>query len=129
MVFHSSFFPRAKASVLTSLDRITGRITDFIRGNPIVSTAAVGIGITGLVTGVAAVTRIRKRRKKSKTRKKKRTRRAKKKVTRSRKARKTKKRRTHASPRHKGHKRVSFMVKGKRVSFLAKRKTKRHKHK
>lgn len=94
MVFQSSFFPRAKTAVLTSLDRITGSVTDFIRGNPIVSTAAVGIGTTGLIAGFAAVKGIRKKRKKSKPRKKKRKVGRKKKTRRTRKARCPKKRRT-----------------------------------
>lgn len=128
-MFHAAIFPRAKTSILTALDRITAPVTDFIRGNPIVSTAAVGIGTTGLITGIAAVTRVRKKRKKAKARPKKRATRRKTRTRKVKRTRRTKKRRTHSSPRHKGHKRVSFMVNGKRVSFLAKRKTKRHKHK
>lgn len=104
-----------RSSVLTSLQRITAPISDFIRGNPIVSTAIIGIGTTGLVAGVAAVRRARKK----KPRKK-----AVKRGVAKRKKPSKKKRITHRSPRHKGHKRVSFINKktGKRVSFLVRRK-------
>ena len=51
-----------KDELLTNLARITQPLTDFIRGNPIVSTAAIGIGTTGLIAG--AITTIRKRKKK-----------------------------------------------------------------
>jgi len=49
------------ATILSSLQRITQPLTDFIRGNPLVSTAAVGIGITGLA---AVATTVRRRKKK-----------------------------------------------------------------
>lgn len=70
----------AKTQVLTQLDRITQPITDFIRGNPILSTAAVGIGTTGLVVGAAAISR-KKRKKTTKTRRKKSVKRSRKKKT------------------------------------------------
>ena len=61
MVIHEHFrllFPQStRTDILTSLDRITQPVTDFIRGNPIVSTAAIGIGTTGLIAGVAAFVR------------------------------------------------------------------------
>jgi len=107
-----------RSTFLTSLQRITQPITDFIRGNPIVSTAVIGIGTTGLV---AVARTVRRRRKKKATRKKRVTKRR---ATRKRTVKRKKKRVTHRSPRHKGHKRVSFTSKdGKRVSFLVRRKT------
>jgi len=67
MVFHEQFFPASKRQeILANIERVLQPVTDFIRGNPIVSTAAIGIGTAGLV---AAATTIR-RRKKSKKRKK-----------------------------------------------------------
>jgi len=109
-----------RSSVLSSLQRITQPLTDFIRGNVIVSTAAVGIGITGLV---AAATTIRRRKKKKAKRKAKKRR-----VKKRRVSKRRKKKVTHRSPRHKGHKRVSFIAKnGKRVSFLVKKKAHSHK--
>lgn len=110
---------RNGGTILTALDRITQPVTDFIRGNVLVSTAALGIGTTGLVLGAIAV---RKRRKKKRA--------AKKRVSRRRVSRKKKKKKavTHRSPRHKGHKKVSFTTKGgKRVSFLVKKKAHTHK--
>lgn len=110
---------------LTNFARITQPITDFIRGNPILSTAAVGIGTTGLIAG--ATTFIRKRRKAKVKKRKKAVRKRrvsvrKKKVSRRRRV-------SHAKPRHKGHKRVAFTTKtGQKVSFLVRRSTSpRHK--
>ena len=132
-----AIFPKDKSSELVNvLERLGGRFTDFIRGNPIVSTAAIGIGVTGLTA--AAITRVKKRRKKKVARKvgrKKRVttrrRKGKKKtqvqirrmrlrnLAKARRARRTGKRRTHRSPRHKGHKRVSFTTaSGQKVNFL-----------
>jgi len=138
-----AIFPKDKSSELVNtLERLSQRTTDFIRGNPLVSTAAVGIGVTGLV---ASATSIFKRRRKKKTSVRKRKsvkrpskRRGKKKtkaqikrqrirnLVKARRAR-GKKGRTHSSPRHKGHKRVSFTTAtGKKVNFLVgKRKHKR----
>ena len=128
-----AIFPKDKSSELVNvLERIGGRVTDFIRGNPIVSTAAIGIGTTGLVA--AAITRVKKRKKRSPTARRKRRksvkRRTKKKtkaqikrqrirnLVKARRAR-GKKGRTHRSPRHRGHKRVAFTTAGgKKVSFL-----------
>lgn len=64
MVLQDSIPKGTKSAILTSLERITQPVTDFIRGNPIVSTAAVGIGTTGLITGIAAVARTRRKKKK-----------------------------------------------------------------
>jgi len=127
VVFHTTLFPRARTSILTSLDRITAPIADFIRGNIIVSTAAIGIGTTGLLTGIAVVKGIRKKRKKAGKGKKKRKTRAKKKTRKTRRPRKAKKRISHASPRHRGHKRVSFTTAGgKKVNFLVRMKGHAH---
>lgn len=59
-----------KTSVLTSLERITQPVTDFIRGNPIVSTAAIGIGTTGLIAAAATFVKRKKAKKKVTVRKK-----------------------------------------------------------
>lgn len=110
------FIPKGKffSEIVTSLERITQPATDFIRGNPIISTAALGIGTTGLFAGIAAVgRRAAKKKAKRKAVRKRVTRRKPKKAV------KRRKRVTHRSPRHKGHKRVSFTTAdGKRVSFL-----------
>ena len=109
-----------KTALLTSLERITQPVTDFIRGNPIVSTAAIGIGTTGLVAVATAVRRKRK---------KKTTRRAARKKTTRRATRKKKKRVTHRSPRHRGHKTVTFKTKGgKKVRFLVRGQKRSPKH-
>ncbi len=136
-----AIFPKDKASELfNTLERIGGRVTDFIRGNPLVSTAAVGIGTSGIVA--AAVTSVRKRRKKKTSVRKRKSvkRRTRKKskaqikrerlrnLAKARRARRTGKRKTHRSPRHRGHKRVSFITKdGKKVNFLVGKKHKRRK--
>jgi len=60
----------ARQDLLTNLDRITGQVTDFIRGNPIVSTAAIGIGTTGLIAGATTLFRRRKKKKATARRKK-----------------------------------------------------------
>lgn len=122
------FIPRLKgANILSSFDRIQQRATDFFRANPILSSAAIGAGTSGLVVAVAGIRKVKKR-KKAKKRTKKRT---KKKTTRKRKTRKTTKKRkkvTHRSPRHSGHKRVTFTTKdGKKVSFLVAKKGHTHK--
>lgn len=127
MVLHQTIFPRARTAILTSLDRITAPVTDFIRGNPIVSTAAVGIGTTGLIAGIAAVTRIRRKRKKAKAKPKKRKARRRKRVAKVKRRVKKRKKITHRSPRHKGHKRVSFTTaSGQKVNFLVKKKAHIH---
>lgn len=114
------FIPRIKgagASILTSLDRIQQKSTDFFRANPIVSTAGIGAGISGLV----AVATIIRKAKKKKARKKAKTKGRK--TTKRRKTTKKKKRVTHRSPRHKGHKRVTFTTKdGQKVKFLVRKK-------
>lgn len=67
--------------LLPNFDRIGGKITDFIRGNPLVSTASVGAGagVVGALVGSA----VSKRRKKKSTSRKTGSR------TKSRKTRKT----------------------------------------
>lgn len=111
-------------SITFNIQRILQPVTDFIRGNPLVSTAAIGAGVTGLVAAVATVRRVRKKRRVIKRRKKVDGRRRK--PTRRRKVgrpRRLKGRITHRSPRHKGHKKVMFTTAGgKRVSFLVRKK-------
>jgi len=138
MPVHEKIFPHLRGGpIIAQIERITQPVTDFIRGNPIVSTAALGVGTTGLVAG--AITKFRKKRSPTAKRKRRKTtrrksvkRRGKKKtkaqikrqrlknLAKARRARRTGKRRTHRSPRHKGHKRVTFTTKdGRKVSFLA----------
>lgn len=54
---------------MANVERILQPTTDFIRGNPIVSTAAVGAGVTGLVAGAAVIRRRSKKTKKKKAKK------------------------------------------------------------
>ena len=112
------------APLVVNIERILQPATDFIRGNPIISTAIIGAGTSGLVTAIA-VTRGARRSTTAKARRKK-----SKKTGRKRDARRTprrKKKATHRSPRHRGHKQVTFTTKGgKKVRFLVK--PKKHKH-
>jgi len=128
-------FDRKFGGLLTNFDRITQPVTDFIRGNPIVSTAAIGIGTTGLLA--SAITAVRRRKKKGKVKKRKTTRRK----NGRKRVRKTKKGRRriirgrglgrgeikHSGRGTKGTKVVSFMAKGKRVTFKIKGTSKRRK--
>ena len=112
-----------------SLIRSRGsEITQFIRSSPIVSGVALGGSVLG---GLGLLQIIRKVRKRKKTRIRKRT--VRKAITRRRRTRRKtsvvvrRKRRVgrhvHASPRHRGHKRVSFTTKtGQKVNFLVKSK-------
>ena len=121
-----------KDEFLTNFSRIMQGIPDFIRGNPIVSTAAIGIGTTGLVLGAKSVFTKRKKAKKRKTTKRK--------SVSKRKRVKRKKRRIirgrglgrgeikHSGRGTKGTKFVSFTTKqGKRVRFKVKGTSKRRK--
>lgn len=102
---------------------ILADINQLVRGNPILSTAILGAGVTGITAGVVRVTKRKKKRKATRSKRTKTTRRVRKhkKSTRRRKV-------THRSPRHKGHKKVSFTTKdGKRVNFLVKKKCHTHK--
>jgi len=116
--------------LILNFDRIRSSATDFIRSNPI-TTAAIALGVPLTFVGIAAIGRAvgrRRRKKKAKTTGRRRTRvsRTRRRTTTKRVARR-RKRVTHASPRHRGHKRVAFTTKdGRRVSFLVgKRKHKR----
>ncbi len=73
--------------IFATVERILQPVTDFIRGNPIVSTAAIGAGTTGLIAAVATVRRRAKKPKKKKKKKK-----AKKKVRRRKPAKRKRKR-------------------------------------
>lgn len=131
MPFHIGGLERLR----TQLGILVEQARGFVADRPFqVGTAVLGLG--GLITaGVAGLRRIR-RRKKSGTRKKRRT----KKTGRGRKKKKGRrksisrvhihrvkhrhrvKHKSHASPRHRGHKRVSFTTKsGQKVSFLTKK--------
>lgn len=136
----TQFIPKVRGSpIVANIERILQPVTDFIRGNPIVSTAIVGAGTTGLVAAVAAVRRAPKKKAKKKKAKKPRKRKPKKrKAPRKRKRKAPRKRRkriirgrglgTHEI-RHSGKstkgkfKMVSFIDKrtGKRVRFKARK--------
>lgn len=105
------------------MDRITQPVADFIRGNPLVATAAIGIGTTGLIAGIAGIFKRRKKKRKAAARRKSR-----KKTTRTRRRVGARRKRvSHRSPRHRGHKRVTFKTKtGKTVNFLVRKKTHPH---
>lgn len=132
-----AIFPKNLSSELVNpLERIGQRITDFIRGNPLVSTAAIGVGTTGIVA--TAVAAIRKRRGKRVAKRRVRRRKVSRKRVKVRHGRRVHvhkrkhihrvKHKAHRSPRHRGHKRVSFVTAGgKRVNFLVKSKSKRRK--
>ena len=61
------FIPKVRGvPIFATIERVLQPATDFIRGNPIVSTAAIGAGVTGLVAGVAAIVRRKKPKKKKK---------------------------------------------------------------
>lgn len=76
------------SSVVINIERILQPVTDFIRGNPIVSTAIIGAGTTGLVTAVAVARRAIKSRKKKSSKKKAKKGRKRSKVGRPRKTKK-----------------------------------------
>lgn len=64
--------PKARGvPIVANIERILQPVTDFIRGNPIVSTAIVGAGTTGLVVAVAGIKRARKAPKKKRKKAKK----------------------------------------------------------
>jgi len=102
---------------ITNFDRITQPVSDFIRGNPIVSTAAVGIGTTGLVTAVARTVRKRKKKKTTKRRRKAPKKRSKRKVTRRRKKPKRKARRKIIRGRGLGTKEIRHSGKSTKGKF------------
>lgn len=63
--------PKVRAvPIIANIERILQPVTDFIRGNPIVSTAIVGAGTTGLIAGAAIIRKRRKAPKKKAKRKK-----------------------------------------------------------
>jgi len=99
--------------------QLVGGVTELVRGSPAI-TSAVTTGV-GLLVTQQVIRRVRKKRTVKKRRKV--TRKKRRKVTRRAPRRKKAKRRTHASPRHKGHKVVTFTTKGgKKVRFLTPRK-------
>jgi len=106
----------------SSIIQGVGEASEFVRKNPV--TSAVGVS-GGVLAGITAIQIVRKTRKKSSRRKKSVSRARKKKSSSRRKV--SRKKKTHASPRHRGHKRVVFTTKGgKKVSFLVKKPI--HKH-
>lgn len=77
--------PQIKSSpIVVNVERILQPITDVVRGNPIVSTAAISAGVTGLVAGATTIVKRKKSSKKKTTKKKKKTSTKRKKSTKSR---------------------------------------------
>jgi len=111
--------------LILNFDRLRSSATDFIRGNPLIS-AGVALGAPLVVVGATAGIRgIRKRRKKKSAKRKKPVKRRK---TRSKTKKRKRKSVTHRSPRHKGHRMVTFTTKdGKRVRFKVKKPAHSHK--
>lgn len=67
----SQLIPQIRGSpIFATVERIFQPVTDFIRGNPIVSTAAIGAGTTGLIAGIAGVRARRKKPRRKAKRKK-----------------------------------------------------------
>lgn len=99
--------------VFPNIQTITGRVTDFIRGNPIVSTASVGAGSALVASAVTAYAGRRKRKKS--TRKKSTTKRKKRKGRKSKSRTKRKGRRTPRTAgkgRDRSTKRIRYTKKG-----------------
>lgn len=114
--------------LVVNAERILQSTTDFIRGNVIVSTASVGAGVTGLVIAGATIRKLRT--KKTKKRKSKRKGIKRKGIKRKRVKRKGRSKVTHRSPRHGGHKFVTFTTKGgKKVKFRVRQKAHSHRRK
>lgn len=107
-----SLIPKLRSSpILANVERIFGRTTDFIRGNPIVSTAAIGIGTTGLVAVAQAVRRKKKRKATRKTTRKK------KKAPKKRKIKRKARRKKAKCPRKRKRKIIKHSGKGTKGKF------------
>lgn len=120
MVFHENLFPKIRAR----LEQFAQPISDFVRSNPIISSAIVGVTALG---SIAAVTSVVRRKRKRRAAKKRAVRSRKAPRKRAKRVKRRKRHVTHASPRHRGHKRVSFTTaSGKKVSFLVKKKSSSH---
>lgn len=92
-------FKSKGTTIISNAERIFQSSTDFIRGNPIISTAALGAGTTGIVAVATTIRKRRKKKKKTSTRKKRTTRKRK---TKKRKSSKKKTRRGRRTPRTAG---------------------------
>lgn len=104
--------------LILNFDRIRDTATNFIRGNPIIA-GGIGLGAPLALIGIAQVGRrvTRRKTKRRVSRKRRKT------ATRKKARIPGKRRKTHRSPRHKGHKRVSFTTaQGQKVSFLVRKK-------
>jgi len=97
-------------------ERLFNKVTGFIRGNPIVSTAGVSIATSGVVAGL--VSRRKKTTKKKKSKTKTRKTKKKKRTTRKRTTRKRKRKKYRTTPRTAGKgkdrstKRIRYTKKG-----------------
>ena len=104
-------------------DELAEKIRLVVEGrhqNLSIATIAINVELTQSATGQILNSLLSNKIVKRKTAKKKRTR---------RKVSRKKKRVSHRSPRHKGHKRVSFTTaSGQKVNFLVKKKVRKHKH-
>lgn len=110
--------------------QIAGQISQFIRTNPIITGASFGGSVLGGLAVAQIIRRVRKKRKAKAKRKattRKRAKRRKAVAPRRRKRRVTRRRHTsHSSPRHAGHKVVSFTTaSGQKVKFKVKSKRRR----
>lgn len=95
-------------------------ISEFVRENPVL-TGGIGAGVLATLGTLGGIAVVRRRKRKASTKKRKKTTRRMVKRRITHKRRRHKKGVSHRSPRHRGHKRVSFTTKGgKRVSFLVK---------
>jgi len=110
-----------KEDLILNFDRIRADVTTFIRGNPLI-TAGIGLGTPLAIVGIS---KIRKKRKKAPSKRK-----PKRKTKSRKKVSKRRKKVTHRSPRHKGHKVVTFTTKdGKKVRFKVAKKPHTHRRK
>ena len=110
-----------------------GQIGTFVKENPLLTGVSLIAGVSGITAVVRSVKRKRKttaavsrRRKRSTTRRKSVARRSPRKIRHTRSGhspRRTRSKRvSHRSPRHRGHKTVSFVTKdGRRVKFKTKK--------
>lgn len=57
--------------IMPTLDNVTSRITQFVRGNPLITTSIAGITTAGITAGVVSIARRKKSKKKRTTKKRK----------------------------------------------------------
>jgi hypothetical protein len=105
-VVFANLIPKFRGSpIVANVERIFQRTTDFIRGNPIVSTASVGAGVTGLIATAAIIKGLRRKKK----------------------AKKKGKRRVKKSVKRRGKKKTKAQIKAMRLRNLVKARRARRK--